>query len=329
MNPLEPLARLALIVLLSLYSLQAKSQNLVPNGGFEEGVDCPLLIGDLHDRCSQWYRSIEIPGLEDWEQPSPDWFHECSEQDLLTPPETVFGFKSDYGGEGFAAIGISDYPIANYREIIGCELLSPLQPDEFYNVSFRVSRISGPQNTLASDGLGVKFTTFSNFTTNNSAINNSSHFEIDTIISDTTVWLDVSFNFLADSMYSYMHIGNFNDKWNTAYLGLTDTLGFDGSLYSIDDVSIEPSPLSHREANDLYLILAHPNPVSDFLNVQTSLLEAFSLFLVDINGVTIFSKDYHQSHSNVRLNLSGISSGIYILKIVSSKSIFYETIIKI
>ncbi|WP_047547492.1 T9SS type A sorting domain-containing protein [Psychroserpens sp. Hel_I_66] len=70
----------------------------------------------------------------------------------------------------------------------------------------------------------------------------------------------------------------------------------------------------------------YPNPVQDQLIVKTSLNSAITIEVLDINGRLIHAQSLTDSINKV--DLSGLNSGMYLLRISHDKSIFTKKIIK-
>ncbi len=69
-----------------------------------------------------------------------------------------------------------------------------------------------------------------------------------------------------------------------------------------------------------------PNPVFDIINVKFDDDENYSLSLFDISGKSVLKEI--SANDNIQLNLSGLSKGVYTLKISNNKSTNIQKIIK-
>ena len=65
-----------------------------------------------------------------------------------------------------------------------------------------------------------------------------------------------------------------------------------------------------------------PNPVNDFLNLNSNFI-IDSIEIYNLQGVLINQMSYSEI-----INLSGLKSGIYIIKLIGSEAIALEKIIK-
>ena len=89
-----------LLLVACAFVFDIHGQNLVPNGSFEEGVVCPTFLGTLDTECANWFGSMTAAEGEVWS--TPDWYHDCSEVDFMSPPEVFLGVREPAEGIGYA-----------------------------------------------------------------------------------------------------------------------------------------------------------------------------------------------------------------------------------
>ncbi len=255
----------------------------------------------------------------------------------MNVPNAPGGFQ--YANSGVAMAGVvtyvweqaPDWP--NYREYIGAQLLSTLNIGQKYFMSFFLNfsgYLQGWQK-IGADKLGVKFSTvmFSEF--NVPSLNNSSHLFTDSIYVDTNQWYKVSGSFIADSAYNYIILGNFHDS------AQTDTMLFGGppfggslSYYYIDDVCVTTDSVYNETWTGMVenytdvLPLVYPNPTSEIINVS-GITDINEICIVNLFGSTIIKNNFLNS-KDVKLDLSGISPGIYLLLIKSKNRLYSQRI---
>jgi hypothetical protein len=293
----------------------AHSQNLVPNGSFEEAIFCPELLGDLHFGCAEWYAGIQPPGTDPNDNPSPDWFHTCAPNVNFSPPSTLVGYQFPCDQNGYA--GIVTYDTSGpeeYREILSVELLTELDQGSTYNLTFQVV-CSGklPLFGYCSNKLGVKFSTFPFYSSHESAITNWSHLVVDELISDTTNWNEFSFDFISDSSYKFLHLGNFYDDQNIVTINFSEGPSSIQAYYFIDCVELtEMGPSS--SLNESYNAqMVFPNPSKDYIRISDDLLvESLSIF--DASGRIVYQLKNPLGKS-LELNISHLSDGFYFLAV--------------
>jgi hypothetical protein len=299
--------------------MECASQNLVPNGGFEDGVDgCPTIIGGITDECAHWYASITAHPDS---VPTPDWFHECSEQETLSPPDIAFGNQAPFEGEGYSGLVTFAGPFSDYREIIGVALNEPLEIGMSYLVKFKYVFTSNEGNEILSSNLGFNFSTHAEYSLSGFPTN-TSHYYIDSIIPQSSEWQEISIDFAADSSYTHFHIGNFFDDQNTdtALAGLA-------SYFLIDDVSIT-STLNTQTSPDFHFYDVYPNPTRNFIYVKFQQAIKANLTVYNMQGGVMFSNQLNHQSGIVILDMESLSSGHYILRIETLNFSSYERIIK-
>jgi hypothetical protein len=245
---------------LFLISSHLKAQNLVPNGGFEEG-NCVGYPGNLVE-CNDWFSS-----LTPFEETTPEWFHSCIDDDNFSTPDVAFGFQEPYEGLGYGGlIGLITNAPASYREIIGVNLIEPLEVGSSYEVKFRFSTLTNaPETTILINNLGFNFSTHPYYS-NAAFPTNSSHFAIDTVIHLTEEWLEVYEVFVADSSYQYLHIGNFFDDNLTSSIFPTESAFI--SYFVIDDVSVNELKVNTVSSSEKAGIKIYPNPCQDYIKLR-------------------------------------------------------------
>jgi len=313
------LSKFILTVLLGISTLLVHAQNLVPNGGFEEGNSCPEFLGDLEDKCSNWYTSVidsENIVL------SPDWYHECSDIDILSPPDVALGNLNPFNGQGYAGLIIHKPNFGNVRENIAVQLTEPLDIGQSYLISFAIGKLNGLSARIASNNFGFNFSTHPFYSANAFPINQA-HFNIDTIIELENEWVVVEQAFVADSSYSYLHFGNFFDDANTDYV-IQGTPAVD-AYYTIDQVSVS-SFLSDEFRPKDKTIKIHPNPTSDYVTVVSQSLDVEVIFLYNASGQLL--RVIRNPDKPFQFSMADYSPGIYLIVFQTPKTIFYEKIIK-
>ena len=86
----------------------------------------------------------------------------------------------------------------------------------------------------------------------------------------------------------------------------------------IGDVCGDPKPLNNEYLN--YIENIYPNPTDDklIINIKPN-LEIKDLFFIDFSGKLIKPKSIDRNKNQLDINVSNLSVGIYILKIITSK----------
>lgn len=203
------------------------SQNLVPNSNLEDSVQCPATFSQII-YCRYWFS----PNAG-----TPDYFHTCnsiSGNGYVSVPTNGLGAQSALSG--FAYVGIGSNIKGNVREYLCVRLTDSLEPQGKYCISFFWS-LAG-NSFAASNSLGVTFLSDSVYVTNADAYFFSSMVS-DSVLSDTSQWHELRFNYLAVGGEKYLLIGILQPDSLLQYQWLgTDTVSSSLSYYYIDDVSV-------------------------------------------------------------------------------------------
>ncbi|WP_445713509.1 T9SS type A sorting domain-containing protein [Flavobacterium sp.] len=120
-----------------------------------------------------------------------------------------------------------------------------------------------------------------------------------------------------------------NAKFSNPYGVATDA---NGNIYVADTNNhrirkITPNNLSVSDFNFNDKVILYPNPVKDVLSIQTENGISFKNYSVlDINGRVLVSQS--KAIQNNQINLSGLTTGIYILQLETDKGLITKKIIK-
>ena len=297
-------------------------QNLVPNPSFEEFIECPDGEYDI-DLAFPWtsYRQ------------TPDYFNICDETNGAgVPYSSIYGYQYPYHGVGQAGLIAVGFPFD--REIIGAELISPLEIGMNYYISFYANRGFGggfhSNCNCAVNNLGVKFTNQPYSVSETVPIDNNPHFYFSEVITDTVGWEHVSGAFTADSAYTHLALGNFFEAdFNT--VENYNNYEYYNTYYFIDAVCITKTP-SDCDAlitgiNDVnatnVVVTIYPNPASTLLNIHTD-LPIVSISVMTLNGKQLL---VHNPVSK-QLNISNLPEGMYVIIIKTERELIRKKFIK-
>jgi Secretion system C-terminal sorting domain len=118
----------------------------------------------------------------------------------------------------------------------------------------------------------------------------------------------------------------------SAYSGQTIRLAWintsnDKNLLSVDDIKVEKSVLSTNSFLDSKFSIS-PNPTNDFVNISNSEnIKVPSIKITDLNGRVVKQSNF-DSVSDIKMNVSDLSSGIYMMNINSNEGSVTKKIIK-
>ncbi len=209
------------------------SQNLIPNGDFEQHTGCPGNLSQLSD-------------ANYWIQPSTgtaDYFNQCANNPISNVPITEFGFQIAHSGGAFAGIRTWTTGGINYREYIETPFSSiagsSLVANECYHFQMYVNLCNHCKYN--SNDIGVYFSdTLISGVGNWNVLPYVPQLYNNTSYADTLNWMLISGNYTAHGGESYLIIGNFKSDV------LTDTTignpaGNENMAYFyFDDVSLVP-----------------------------------------------------------------------------------------
>lgn len=303
----------SILLLFFLFDNTGFGQNLIPNPSFEEYTDCP------HD---QYGVDLATP----WTayRQTPDFFNACDiTNGAGVPYSTIYGYQYPFHGVGQFGLIAVGFPMD--REIIGVELISPLEMGQDYYISFYANRGFGggahSNCDCAVNNLGVKFCNQAYSVTNPIPIDNHPDFFEPTVITDTLNWTHVSGWFTADSAYSHFALGNFFDEdHNTVenYNGYP----YYNTYYFIDAVCVTKYPddcdalvsgvNNPKVRNDNLRI--YPNPVINQLNIKVEGSCINHLTILDFTG-RIISKVRVSECNTCSFDTGQLSEGLYIVKV--------------
>jgi len=210
----------------------AKTQNLVPNGGFEIYSQCPNSISQINYAVGWMNAAVAT---------TPDYQNSCSSPSSVGVPHNSFGYQQDCcGGEGYAGIycfSIYGNP-NNGREYIEIKLNDTLLANKKYIARMYVNRSNNFDYSLSS--LGMYFSnSLTQALSGSSFINVNEQVKNNFLLSDTLNWILVEDTVVNTVNKFYLTIGNFS------YDSLSDTTKTGGngtffgqSYYYIDGVSV-------------------------------------------------------------------------------------------
>ncbi|RME33884.1 MAG: hypothetical protein D6794_11125, partial [Deltaproteobacteria bacterium] len=134
--------RILLLALVTIHGWawsRVAAQNLVPNSGFDELVDCPYAENQIY-LAEPWTSVItDIPPF------IPDLFHECGESTGLgrvkvpNAGQFAYSYQEPRSGGGYAGIFVFSTSIYPNSEYLEAPLLEPLKASTDYYAAFYVS----------------------------------------------------------------------------------------------------------------------------------------------------------------------------------------------
>jgi hypothetical protein len=297
--------------------------NLVPNPSFENVTACPNGFSQL-GLASPWSQA----GTG-----TPDLYASCSTSTDVGIPINLYGSQIAHTGLMYSGLQCM---CAEYREYIEVPLTNSLTFGTKYFVSFFVSLAD--TFAFTSSSLGAYLSTGSLSVNNYSPITVSPQIQNGQSNYFTkNLWTKVTGTFNASGGENFITIGNFNSTVNTTSLAIeTNTMVYNPNCiyFYIDDICVT-SDSSFNETwtgietqvfNNKAIIKLYPNPTYERLFIKRNKL------IKNLN-LTIYNSKMSVQLEFINLNqeeldISSLSSGIYIVKLWSENFIQKEIIIK-
>lgn len=189
--------RLLIVLLWQISS--AQSQNLIPNGDFEEFTSLPTQWTQI-ERATGW---ICAGG-------TPDYSH-------------LSGFNVSFGNAPYSGLGqgglFTYYRVdgnIDTREYMSIQLIEPLKKGAKYKLDFYITNGDNSiLNRITTNNLGANFSLEPITQLGNSPILLTPQVECAEILESFYDWTELSFVFTAQDTFKYVTFGNFNDDSNT------------------------------------------------------------------------------------------------------------------
>ena len=194
------------------------------------------------------------------------------------------------------------------------------------NVSFNVTNGEANHNFgYSCNRLGIRFSEGSLTQLNGSPIGGVPQLELSGQIWSTT-WQTVNFNFIADSAYTHLTIGNFYNDISTSHMSQVQAETSEGVYYFIDDVSVERNPIANidNHTDEIFLTI-HPNPTSGQLTITLKEGITASIVIRNSLGQRVFSNKMNGKVHKVEFNSP---PGIYFLHLESNGQAFTQKVVK-
>lgn len=249
-----------------------QSQNLVPNGSFENFTVCPNTYGQIY-RADGWFQPHKYP----WSNSvnycsSSECYNSCDDStSLVSVPSNQSTFQFAHTGTAYA--GICYYTNQQngnaFREYIEIKLSQTLVANKKYNLKYYVSLANKSRWSI---------TRFDAHLSNDSLLHTSldllkipvtPQFEYYGRINDTLNWVQVSGSFIAIGTENYLTLGNFHNGIDSDSLrelspGIPQ---WGGAYYLIDDVSLVEDTITGLEEEGKISLQVYPNPSHESIQV--------------------------------------------------------------
>jgi hypothetical protein len=146
----------------------------------------------------------------------------------------------------------------------------------------------------------------------------------------------------SNEIYAYNSALSSNNQWEQFSVDLSsvstqsisrfvlflDQTVVNWDIYYLDDLNLSSTPALVQEINDSEVINIYPQPAIDNLNIDIKLSNNYvsRLDLYDIQGKVLLSTVLDQNSNNINLDVSGLNSGIYFVKLQSKNNLYTKKV---
>ncbi|MBP6334525.1 MAG: T9SS type A sorting domain-containing protein [Bacteroidia bacterium] len=289
------------------------SQELIPNGSFENYSACPTQFGQL-SRAIGWINpsigGITNPG-------SPDFLHSCDTINNAGVPLNSVGYQFPHTGDGYAGIALWS-PVAgleNFREYLECPIDTILEAGQCYHFKMYVNLANNVKFTT--DAIGVYFsdTAIVDITDNYFLPYTAQITQPAGYFFDTLNWTMVSGNYVAHGGESYILVGNFNDFSNTSAAVANSTGTIQSAYVYVDDISLQLCTTGITEIPRVYSANIYPNPFTNSITIDIGIGQSGEIYIYDITSRCI---TYKKIKETLNFDTSFMSNGMYMFQLLTS-----------
>ncbi|MFM9986850.1 MAG: T9SS type A sorting domain-containing protein [Flavobacteriales bacterium] len=207
-------------------------------------------------------------------------------------------------------------------------LTEPLQQGESYCIGIWISLADS--SALKSCDFQVSFTNESiqGEEILNLMLQNGVSFNISEI--DTASWTYFESSYMALGGEQFIYLGsNTPNSELTCVEQVAETWLWNTSYILVDNVSVKAAKLCELSAEEILktsVTLVYPNPTSGLVNLPPSIEGKWELKIYGYNG-TLLSHENH-NNSNKSIDISNLTSSVYMLEISDSNGTFRTMVIK-
>ncbi|MEO8086665.1 MAG: T9SS type A sorting domain-containing protein [Bacteroidota bacterium] len=216
-------------LILVILSCRLQAQNLVSNPGFETNTGFPNGVGQY--ALATGWGNCNGGG-------SSDYFHTMG-SGIVQLPNCFIGSVLPNTGDACMGYAMYYYSPPDFREYISTQLISPMVIGQTYNVNFYLTNgiTSGTYGGGGISEVGVCFSTTPLTQIGVLPVPVVPQVVYGTVYYSYT-WQLISMQFVADSAYQFMSVGNFSTDALSNYQQF-DPCGSYGAYYFLDDFDVE------------------------------------------------------------------------------------------
>ena len=285
------------------------SQNIIPNSDFEWCSSYPNNVAQF-DLVQSWFNPSPPPVTD--QKGSPDYIHTLG-TGYANSPNSLWAYVFPQSGNGFVGFAVYNTYKLNYREYISVELSDTLKAGRSFHLiaHFTNGAFNGSFGGNGISDLGFLFTTYYPIQDGYQPIIQNPQIIIDSIVYSEN-WLRFQFEYLPDSNYKFITIGNFQPD------SLLNIESFEQTQDTFVYYFVDSLFLGERITNsedeiriEEHTINVFPNPAKSEITVSGYSPAYLKLF--DAVGQTVA-----ESKSN-KLYVGNLSQGLYVLQLFDVK----------
>lgn len=294
------------ILFLSINFHVFAQQNLVYNFSFEENYQCPEGIGNLN-YSKGWFSPLFIT--------TPDYYHRCSTAGSASIPLNWQGQEQPFDGNAYSGFYAYLDNTSEWMEYIGCKLVQQLDSGSCYKLSFYLSL--SDSSCLAIENLGILFGKDSLFDSSMTYLYSNDVIELDTPISLSNGWKNVTINYCAKGGENYLYIGNFNTNSESVLTTINSNCANNFSYYYLDYIEL------YEFNNGLNPIPNVFTPNNDGINdfIDFTIYKGKEVYLINRWGDLVFKTSIQTNYFWFGQDSEGndLTSGVYYFIVKSNK----------
>lgn len=310
------LKHLTILCLFIALATQSNAQvNLVPNGSFEDTLQCPIGYSCLRGYTANWFNPLDTTIF------TPDLFNVCASAFYNGVPDNSLGHLEPQNGNSY--IGMYVYYSEQFigfqvREPLAVKLIEPLKHDTTYKLTMYVS-LGGGFVEAAISNMGFAVSADSLYQTGNNCFLNFTPQDIkranDTanIIYNVGLWEKLEFTFDAKGGEEFLYIGNLDPDSLTHTYFFGDNPDMALGYYLVDNVSITREKKTDVSESVVGKIKLYPNPATENITItlppNTNKAE---LLVYTVQGQLLSQT---QLSGTQTINTNNLSNGLYLFVI--------------
>lgn len=311
--------RFIILIVSFLFTHFVRGQNLVPNPSFEDTVQCPTYINQIHN-ATGWFNC---------NAGTPDYFNSCFDGTVNSPPDVprnVVGIQYARTGEAYAGFGGYFADSGNCREYFGIRLTDSLRGGKRYCLEMYVAMADSLPLAVNKIGMYLSQTNDTMFydqwgTPWCGRFPYVPVLQCDSIVKDSISWVRISGTITAQGGEQFLMIGVFATETEL----LVDTMygnGFNAiGYYYVDDVSVVQCDTPQTVYSEFTFF---PNPSNGNFNITGNFPPGSHLKIYNILGQEVSNTIYlPEGNANVPI-YSFLAQGVYHCRITADGILLKE-----